>query len=75
MMQGLVNVPPRSRRWIGEMLEIAKTFDDLGMTPKIYEGASAMFDFVGGTALADETPETRDKNRTLQQLIEYLAKA
>ncbi len=73
MMQGLTNVPSRSRRWIGEMEEIAKTFGDLGLTPKIYEGAADIYRLVGGTALADETPETRDKNRTLSDLIDAFA--
>lgn len=74
MMQGLTNVPNRSRRWIGEMEEIAKTFGDLGLTPKIYEGAADIYRLVGGTELADETPETRDKDRTLDQLVEVFAK-
>tara|TARA_Y100000588_G_scaffold325899_1_gene359982 strand:- start:1245 stop:2075 length:831 start_codon:yes stop_codon:yes gene_type:complete len=74
MMQGLTNVPNRSRRWIGEMEEIAKTFGDLGLTPKIYEGAADIYRLVGGTELADETPETRDKDRTLDQLVEVVAK-
>ena len=68
-------VPTKARRWIGEMEEIAKTFGDAGLTPKIFEGAAEMYRLVGTTALADETLETFDRERTLQQVIELLAKA
>lgn len=73
MMQNLIGVPSKARRWIGEMEEIAKTFGDAGLTPKIYEGAAEMYRLVGDTELADETPETRDKDRTLNDLIRIFA--
>jgi 3-hydroxyisobutyrate dehydrogenase-like beta-hydroxyacid dehydrogenase len=75
MEKGLPPMPTKSRRWIGEMEEIAKTFEDLGLTPRIYLGAADVYRFVGQTELAEETPETRDKNRTLAQMIEILAGA
>jgi len=70
----LQSMPSRARRWVGEMEEIAKTFEDLGLTAKIYQGAADIYRLVDKTSLADETPETVDKNRTLAQLIEILAK-
>lgn len=73
MERGIPGMPTKAGRWIGEMEEIAKTFGDLGMTSKIYEGAADMYRLVGETALADETPETRDPNRTLAQVVEVLA--
>ena len=73
-MQGdLLGVPPKAHRWIGEMEEIAQTFEDIGMTPKIHLGAADVYRFLSRSPLAAETPETRDKNRTLSQLIEALA--
>jgi len=60
-------------RWISEMEEIAKTFADIGLTPKIHQGAADVYRFVGSTPLAEETPETRDRDRTLAQVIEGLA--
>jgi len=71
--RGLPSVPPKSRRWVGEMEEIAKTFEELQMTPRIYQGAADMYRLMGQSPLADETPETRDKNRTLDKVIEILA--
>ncbi len=74
MERRVPRMPNRSRRWIGEMEEISKTFNSLGLTPKIYEGAADTYRFVGRTTLADETAETVDLDRTLEQVIEILAK-
>ena len=71
--RGLQSVPSKSRRWIGEMEEIAKTFGHVGLTPKILEGAADMYRLVGSNPVSDETPETIDKNRTLEELIQKLA--
>jgi len=73
LSRSLQSVPSKSRRWIGEMEEIAKTFASVGLTPKIFEGAADLYRFVGGNPVADETPETIDRNRTLEQLIQVLA--
>jgi len=73
MERSVPRMPNRSRRWIGEMEEISKTFNALGLTPKIYEGAADTYRFVGRTKLADETAETVDLDRTLEQVIETLA--
>jgi 3-hydroxyisobutyrate dehydrogenase-like beta-hydroxyacid dehydrogenase len=73
LSQGLQTVPSKSKRWIGEMEEIAKTFAGLGLTPRILEGAADLFRFVSENAIADETPETIDRKRTLEQLIKKLA--
>lgn len=72
MERTVPSMPVKSRRWVGEMLEIAKTFEEVGLTPKIFEGAAAMFDFVGSTSLAEETPESRDTSRTLEEALEVL---
>jgi len=73
MERGLPSMPPKARRWAGEMEEIAKTFQDLSLTPKIYQGAAEVYRFIGQTSLADETPETQDKSRTLEKMVEVLA--
>jgi 3-hydroxyisobutyrate dehydrogenase-like beta-hydroxyacid dehydrogenase len=73
MEKALPSMPPKARRWVGEMEEIAKTFQDLSLTPRIYQGAAEVYRFVGQTTLADETPETRDKSRSLEEMVEILA--
>jgi L-threonate 2-dehydrogenase len=66
-------MPTKAGRWISEMEEIAKTFGDLGLPSKIHKGVADVYRFVGTSSLAEETPETRDCNRTLTQVIEELA--
>jgi len=75
-MQSLPAVPIKSRRFVGEMLEIAKSFGDVGLTPKMLEGAAEMYSLMGSTHLADRTPEDRTPfpsvKETLQILVDSL---
>jgi 3-hydroxyisobutyrate dehydrogenase-like beta-hydroxyacid dehydrogenase len=68
-------MPPKAYRWVGEMEEIAATFEALGMTPKMLEGAADMYRFVDTTPLGKETPETRDPNRDAYGAVNALADA
>jgi len=72
MTRAVPTMPNRSRRWVSEMEEIAKTYEALGLTGKMYEGAAEFYTFVGGTPLAEEKAETMDRSRTLRQVIEQL---
>ena len=72
MANAVPNMPNRSRRWVSEMEEIAKTYEALGITGKMYEGAAEFYTFVGGTPPAEEKAETIDRSRTLRQVIEQL---
>lgn len=67
--------PPKAHRWVGEMEEIAKSFADLGLTPRILAGAADLFQFVASTPPGQETPENRDRNRDLAGLMQLLAAA
>jgi len=71
-MQSLPAVPTKSRRFVGEMLEIAKTFGAVGMTPKMLEGAAEVYRFVGNTHLADRTPEDTSPVPTLEETLAIL---
>lgn len=73
MEKGLPSMPPKARRWIGEMEEISATFEHVGLTPNILTGAADIYRFVGDTPLADLPPEARDQFPTLTELIEILA--
>ena len=53
-------MPRRARRWVGEMEEIAKTFESVGMTPKMLQGAADMYRLVSSTPLADQTSRQPD---------------
>lgn len=73
MEQGLPGVPAKSRRWVSEMEEIQATFSGLGMTPHLFQGVADMYRLIGGTPLGDETPESKDFERSLEQTITQLA--
>jgi 3-hydroxyisobutyrate dehydrogenase-like beta-hydroxyacid dehydrogenase len=66
-------LPPKAYRWVPEMHEIARTFEGVGMTPRIFQGQADMFELVAGTALGRETPESRDKSRSGKDVIKQLA--
>ena len=67
-------MPPKARRWVGEMEEIAHTFAQVGLTPQILAGAADMYRFVGQTELANRTPEDLSPLPTLAQMVVRLAK-
>ena len=73
MEKGLPSMPPKAKRWIGEMEEISGTFEHVGLTPKILAGAADMYRLVGETHLANLPPEARDRFPTLAELIAILA--
>ncbi len=73
-MEGwLPGMPAKSRRWVSEMQEIEKTFSDMGLTPDIFKGVAEMYRMIGATPLGDENPESRDKDRTLQETVRIIA--
>jgi 3-hydroxyisobutyrate dehydrogenase-like beta-hydroxyacid dehydrogenase len=72
VMPGIPSMPRRSRRWVGEMEEIAATFADAGLTPRIFEGAADLYRFIGATPLGDLTE--RDANPSLDEVLTELAR-
>ena len=73
-MEGwLPGLPAKSNRWISEMQEIEATFDGLGLTPRIFQGVADIYRLVGSTPMGEETPESRDESRTLEETIKRLA--
>jgi 3-hydroxyisobutyrate dehydrogenase-like beta-hydroxyacid dehydrogenase len=74
MEEMIPSMPVKARRWVGEMDEIASTFEQVGLTPYFHQASSQVFRLVGTTPFADETPENLDTNRTLEQTISVFAK-
>lgn len=69
-MQAMIpRLPADAGRWIGEMEEIARTFEAAGVTPHFHEGARDTFKLLAGTPFAAETRETIDPNRTMEQSV------
>lgn len=73
MEQRLPRMPMKSGRWVGEMEEIARTFEGVGLTPKILAGAADMYRLVSETDLAKRTPEDPDPLPTLSRMLSVLA--
>jgi 3-hydroxyisobutyrate dehydrogenase-like beta-hydroxyacid dehydrogenase len=71
LMSAIPSMPRRARRWVGEMEEIAKTFADAGLTPRMLLGAADMYRLTGETALANQT--SREPDPPLERVIEALA--
>jgi 3-hydroxyisobutyrate dehydrogenase-like beta-hydroxyacid dehydrogenase len=70
---GLQRMPPRAHRWIGEMNELAATYQGLGLTPRMLAGAADIYRDVGQTALGRESPENqRGVNRSFDEFIAML---
>lgn len=64
-MKNIAGMPPKAYRWVPEMQEIARTFGELGLTPRIFEGATDVYAMVAATSLGKESPEqARKKGRS-----------
>jgi 3-hydroxyisobutyrate dehydrogenase-like beta-hydroxyacid dehydrogenase len=69
-----VSMPPKAYRWVPEMLEIAKTFEGVGLTPRILQGAADIYEYVASTPIGRESPEdARKKGRDGTQVVRALA--
>ncbi|MGH7186010.1 MAG: DUF1932 domain-containing protein, partial [Pseudomonadota bacterium] len=56
-VRNIAVMPPKAYRWVPEMQEIAKTFGELGLTRRIFEGATDIYALVAATPLGKESPE------------------
>ena len=74
MQAQLPGLPSKSFRWIGEMEEIASTFDHAGVTPAFHQGAAEIFRLLSETPFARETAEDSDRVRTLEETISALVR-
>ena len=74
MEGGIPRLPAKAFRWIGEMEEIAATFNHVGVTPLFHQGAAEVFRLLSETPFAAESPETIDRGRTLAQTVSAVAR-
>jgi len=73
-VKNIAAMPPKAYRWVPEMQEIAKTFGELGLTRRIFEGATDMYALVAATPLGKESPEqARKKGRSGLDVTRELA--
>ncbi|MBI4084046.1 MAG: NAD(P)-dependent oxidoreductase [Candidatus Lambdaproteobacteria bacterium] len=70
---GIQRMPPKAHRWIGEMNELAATYQGVGLTPRILAGAGDMYRDISQTGLGHETPEEqRTQVRSFEEFISML---
>ena len=72
MRRSIPSMPRRSRRFVGEMEEIAATFESLGMTPRIFQGAADMYRLVGSGSMGRQT--SREPDPSFEKVIETIEK-
>ncbi len=73
-MKNIAVMPPKAYRWVPEMQEIAKTFGELGLTRRMFEGATDVYAMVAATSLGRESPEqARSKGRNGLDVTRELA--
>ncbi|MCC5632094.1 DUF1932 domain-containing protein [Nostoc sphaeroides CHAB 2801] len=73
LTRSIPSMTPKAHRWIGEMEEIAETFQELGLTERIFYGAADVYRLVKDSSLGKETPEECDRDRPLRDIITILS--
>lgn len=68
--RGLPRVPVKARRFVGEMEEMAKMYDSLGLTPNMLAGAAQVYRVIGSTPLADRVPEDTSPVPSLDETLD-----
>lgn len=76
MQRAVPAMVPKAHRWVGEMEEIARTFEAAGLTPRTFEGAAALYAMVAATPLGHASPEAwAERRRDLDAVIDELSAA
>jgi len=70
MQATIPRLPADSGRWIGEMEEIARTFEAAGVSPHFHLGARDTFKLLARTPFAAETRATIDPDRSMEQSVQ-----
>ena len=68
------SISAQAFRWIGEMEEIAATFEDVGTTPNIHTGAAETFQTIANSSIGHERVGTVDTSRSLADSIKAMLK-
>ena len=69
--QGMRRLPNVAYRWIGEMEEIAHTFQHVGVTPDFHTGAAQVFREVDAAFGGDDLAELSDLGNAVGRLAEH----
>ena len=72
-MGGVNSLSAKAFRWIGEMREIAATYDQSGVSPGFHQGAAEVFRLIAESPIGHERPETVDRTRSLEETVAIFA--
>ena len=72
-MRGIRGVARKSRRFVGEMEEMDKTFSAVGFSPNMLEGAAQLYRVMGETYLADVAPEDPSPVPEMVEVLKIMA--
>lgn len=76
MRRWVPNMVPKAHRWIGEMEEIAATFEGVGLTRGSFEGAADTYRMVAATPAGHTSPEDWAREaRSFEEVVAALARA
>ncbi|MBI3374877.1 MAG: NAD(P)-dependent oxidoreductase [Betaproteobacteria bacterium] len=76
LLASIPPMPPKAYRWVPETREIAATFEDTGVTPRMMLGATDMYEFIAATPLGVESPEAaRAEKRAAIAVVSALAES
>ena len=75
MQRQVPHLAATAERFSGEMLEIASTYESVGVTGKMHEGAAWLFELLADTPLAAETRATLDRSRSLDEAVTVFSRA
>ena len=75
MQKQLPALPAKSARWVGEMEQIAETFDAVGVPPLFHQAAAEIYRAISVSPLGEETPETIDHSRDLARTISIISQS
>ena len=71
--EAIIRLPTLAERYVGEMEQVAETFESIGLTPQIHQGAADLFKFLSSSPLArqrrDDIDPMRTSTDTLKQLV------
>ena len=71
--EAIIRLPTLAERYVGEMEQVAETFESIGLTPQIHQGAADLFKFISSSPLArqrrDDIDPMRTSTNTLKQLV------
>ena len=73
MNQRVPRLPLDAARWVGEMHEISETFAAAGLPADFHQGAAEVFELLARTPIAEETRETVNPSRTLDDALDIFA--